>query len=278
MAIVYHEFESRAEAEEHADMLGVDLDAISRNHDSGTWSFVSEEPDDDESVEHDAQPGTALVPFSGSSLVTLDGKAEEQGSEPQREVVSVSHPDAVWMRIASPMLRGQAQLELQKLANRLGEAMEIVNAAGEVLAHVTPKAKRASSGEGRDRDERGLTAKQAIILDLVRREDGATNAELMKAGASDGKSISWEYQMACITYATQGQYKKDRPTLRWVVENGREKDVKAFRMMEVPEADRARVWYENDVAMFNKKQIKKVRVQKPVVPANSDQQMADAAD
>ncbi len=250
-------YESRAEAIEAGALIGIAEALISRDHESGEWGWA------DASAESGANDGD-----EGEGEGNGEG---ESGAGEADAADRVAEAGDVVLQVGGPMLPALARIEAERLAKRLGLTIIILDATTKVeVSRVTKSAaKGAKSGGGASiiRDERGLTEKQGIILDLVSRREGATNSDLVAGGATDGKSVAWEYQMACITRATKGAWVKDIPNPRMELNaKGKFVSTLGFRMREVPAAERAAVLYQTEVEMVAKKQLKAVMAPKPVAP------------
>ena len=303
-------YESRDDAGDAAAIVGLPTAAVSRDHETGLWGFpdiddaddTSSEVEvvaeseveimDDEADDEPAKPGTALVVIGGTDMVT---KVEQKADEPPVFRPTAEDGDA-YVVIEGFVTPAMGKLKVAVLAKKLGLTLVLRDAAtgAEIARASGVKGSRgAKSGEGSSivRDERGLTEKQAILLDMASRLDGATTREICAAlvaaeiGASEGeqfdeafalelkKAFNFEYLSNCITRATKGAYVTDVPKARMEMNNkGRYAAATAHRMREVSECDRAATLYATEVHMVARKQLAKVMAPKPV------QQFADAAD
>lgn len=211
-------------------------------------AFIFESKDDAGTALQETDP--ALVP--DGTFVERDHEsglwgwkdigADDTASEPAIDPADLPAKEGdVVLQLGGPVtLDAETREALAKIARKCGMTLIVRDAfsfvENERIKGGTKSAKVA--GSAIERDERGLTHQQAIMVDLMLREEGATNAELMAAGASTATtSINWLYQTHQVTKATKGRYARAMSILREI--DGRE--VKGFRIREVPEEGRAAV-------------------------------------
>jgi hypothetical protein len=247
-------YETRQDAVDAGALLEIAEALICRDHDSGLWGWMD-----------------------GAASSADAGKAHE--ADPADRV---AQPGDVVLQVSGPMLPAMARLEAERLARKLGLTIIIRDAITMTeVGRAVRGAKGAAGGGGGSivRDERGLTEKQGIILDLVSRLDGATSKELTAGGATDAKSVNWEYQMNCITRATKGLWVMAEPKARMELNaKGRYVATTAYRMEEMDEAFRAAALYDVECHMVARKQLDKVHAPKPAEVANDDGAHKLAAD
>lgn len=241
-------YESKTEALEAAEQAGVPTSMVARDHESGLYGWT----DDNDEPTQESQGGALVVVQQGAADA---GSADNTDAKPQ--------PGDVRLMIGEPITEARAKGLIEQLAKKLGFTIVAVDATTgeERFRYTKAEAKSAGGKAGSSiiRDERGLTQSQAAALDLMLRPEGATNKELLAAGASEGKAVNWEYMQHCITRASKGRFGKTTFVPR-AEGNG---VTKGFRMVEIPESERAQVLYDVEVHMVARKQLKAVVAPKP---------------
>lgn len=242
-------YESRTDAIDAAALLNYPEAAVSRDE-TGKWGF----PDVDED---------AGAPSGADDTTAESNDATETSDSADR----VAESGDIILQVGGPMLPALARIEAERLAKKLGLTIILRDAA--TMSEVG-RAKKSAKGSGSGnvssivRDERGLTEKQGIILDMMARLDGATAHELIEAGATEGKAVNWEYQQNCVTRATKGQWMMDTPKPRMELNaKGRYVATTAYRMVEVEPEYRAGVLYDVECHMVARKQLKAVVAPQP---------------